>query len=54
MFPPFSHGLGSFGSHASRTAYVDQFKGSDERENAADAVERHVRHCGEVETVTGV
>lgn len=47
-----SHGPGSTGSHAGRTSYLDQLKGSHEWKNKADAVEGHVRHCCEVEKVT--
>lgn len=47
-----SHGPGSTGSHAGRTSYLDQLKGSHEWKDETATVEGHVRHCREVEKVT--
>lgn len=47
-----SHGPGSTRSHAGRTSYLDQLKGSHEWKDEAATVEGHVRHCREVEKVT--
>lgn len=51
VFLSHSHGFGGAGSNAGGAAHVDQLEGPDERQDAADAVEGHVRHRRQVETV---
>lgn len=47
----FSNGASSARSNASCTANLGKLKGADEWKNQADAMERYVRHCCEMETV---
>lgn len=47
----FSNGASGARSNASCTANLGKLKGADEWKNQADAMERYVRHCCEMETV---